>query len=337
MADRALALTSSESSNVSGQPSGGTDLLSQIRLHLSSDQPQYQRTGSDTSRTSDATPLFQNGVFNWRYGDNTMDRQMWNYNPSTISIDTPAGVTVKNWADNNGYFFWFENTANGQSTDGIKHYYPPGTHDICINGQTYDVEAQKLKVSEDMANSAAGGQYFQNLTQTFAQSPMNVVRYAAGMSQISGSVLATEESVLEKAVQNSSNPYFKIYLADVYTAQAMQPIIAEAAQGGHVDIANPETTQRINMAINLLNSVVGQSRNGLAELNQNVPGNTALPLDPYQIYMNPSYQPYYYGFWAGSYDQASYRAAALTMLQNLINTGSLASQLSQVNLLPPAQ
>ncbi|MGH9553128.1 MAG: hypothetical protein ACRD3W_27360 [Terriglobales bacterium] len=295
-----------------------------------------QPTITDTTHQTDAPAPSSNAVLQWRFGDANMDKYLWTTPYSQIRIDTPPNVQVKNWADQNGYFFWFQRTDNGAAYDGIKHYYPPSAKSICINGQYYDLEAQRLKVNENVAAAANGGQpYFANLNQNMSRNPMSVVQYAAGMSHLSGGALATMEGALEQSVKNSQNPYFKIYLSDVYVAQAMQPIMQQVLQTGHVDLANPQTLQRIDMAINLLNSAVADSRGGLARINQNVPGNVALPLDPYEIYMNNGYNSYY-GFWGGSYDQAMFRAASLTTLRNLITNGALASQLSQIDLLPPA-
>jgi hypothetical protein len=296
-------------------------------------QAQPQAQAQDRTRVGDVYPT-QNGVLHLRYGDANMDRALANPNYDKLQIETPQGVQLRNWADQNGYYFWFQNTANGQMVDGQKHYYPPFVKQLCVNGQVFDLDAQRLKCNEDMANFYSKRNYFENLNGRQVQDPNYAVAFAGRLSGLSGSVLASEEAMLQQSARNSSNPYFKIYLADVYTAQAMQPIINQFKETGHIDIANPQTKQRIQMAIDVLNAAVSDSRNGLAQMNQGVQGNVSMPLDPYEIYMNRGLSGYY-GFWGGAYDQAMYRASTLTVLQNLIQTSALPSVLARTDLLPP--
>jgi len=296
-------------------------------------QPFFPRR--DIATVTDVPPNIQNGVLTVRIGDRNIDRDLASPNYNTIKIDTPQTMSVQNWADANGYYMWFRREDNGQSVDGQKHYYPPNAKQLSVNGQTYDLEAQRLKVNEDIAAAANGGQrVFQNLDKRMTRDPLQVVQYAAGIANLGSGVLNAEESALTQSVRTSNNPYFKIYLADVYVAQAMQPIIDQVKTTGHMDVGNPETVRRLDMAINLLNQAVVDSRGGLSRINANPGGNVTMPMNPYDIYMSQGYTPYY-GFWAGSYDQASCRAATLTTLRNMITTGSVASMLRNVEVLPP--
>ena len=183
-------------------------------------------------------------VVHLHYGDANIDRTLQNPNYDTIQIETPPGIQLKNWADQNGYYFWFQNTAGGQ-WDGKKHYYPPFARQICVNGQMFDLEAQRLKCNEDMANFGSNRKYFENINQREASDPYQAVAFASRLSNLSGNILASEEANLSQAADNSSNPYFKIYLADVYTAQAMQPLVNQSRETGRIDVANPQTRQRL--------------------------------------------------------------------------------------------
>ncbi|HEY9778259.1 MAG TPA: hypothetical protein V6C81_31140 [Planktothrix sp.] len=298
-----------------------------------------QQGGADanTAQARDTRPVQQNyppadSTIHLHYGDANIDRVLETAsNYDTIQIDLPQGVQLKNWTDQNGYYFWIKN-ADG-STDGKKHYYPPFAKQICINGQLFDLEAQRLKCNEDLANWGSNRQYFESIPKHGADNPYQAAAFAARLSGIDGGILAAEEKSLSDAVQSSGNPYFKLYLADVYTAQAMQPLIAQFQETGHIKLDNPQTRQRLQMATNVLNAVVGDAKNGLQRINKNPPGNASLPLDPYEIYVDG--RNGMYGFWGGAYDQAMARAASLTALQNLIQTSALPSVLAHTDLLPP--
>jgi hypothetical protein len=289
----------------------------------------------EAAPVNDTPANIQNGVLSVRVGDRNIDRALARNDYYAIKIDPPPGASVQNWADANGYYMWFRNDANGQSLDGQKHYYPPNAKQLVVNGQPYDLEAQRLKVNEDMATAANGGRpLFQSLDRRISNNPWQVVQYATGMASLGAGVLNAEEAALTESVRSSNNPYFKIYLADVYVAQAMQPIMDQVRTTGHMDLTNPQTVGRIDAAIRLLNQASTDSRGGLSRINAEAPGNVTMPLDPYEIYMSNGYQPLY-GFWAGSRDQALCRAATLTTLRNLITSQALASVMRNIEVLPP--
>ena len=275
-------------------------------------RPEQQRPYDATVQNS-----VHNGTLELKYGDPNMDKllaQATNY--QAIHIDTPQGVQLKHWVDQNGHFFWLQNGNDGN----VKHYYPAFAKAINVNGQNFDLEAQRLKVDEAFAASQGGGQGagFQSFTGR-----TDAMTYFSRMSGLSSQALGTLENSLAKSVQTSNNPYFKIYLADVYTAEAMQPIVQQVLQNGTANLNNPDTLKKLDQAIQLLQGAQTDSRSGLSRVNMNPPGNVVMPLDPYEIYSNPNSTGYYYGFWGGSLDQARHREVGLTVLRNLISSGAL--------------
>ncbi|CAN5424771.1 hypothetical protein BH10CYA1_BH10CYA1_03010 [soil metagenome] len=284
---------------------------------LDQQQPIYRPTEQQQPYDATVQNSVRNGTLELKYGDPNMDKllsQAQNY--QTIHIDTPQGVQLKHWVDQNGHFFWFA----GGGDNSAKHYYPAFSKAMNVNGQNFDLEAQRLKVDEAFAasQSAAQGPVFQSFTGR-----TDAMTYFSRMSGLSVQALGTLEKSLANSVATSNNPYFKIYLADVYTAEAMQPIIQQVMRGGNADLNNPETLRRLDSAIQLLQSAQGDSRSGLSRVNMNPPGNVVMPLDPYGIYSNPRDTGHYYGFWGGSLDQARHREVGLTLLRNLISSGAL--------------
>ncbi|HEY9679656.1 MAG TPA: hypothetical protein V6C76_16755 [Drouetiella sp.] len=280
-------------------------------------QPTYRPTERQQPYDASVQNAVHNGVLELKYGDPNIDKylsQAKNY--QTIHIDTPQGITPKHWVDQNGHFFWFP----GGNDNNAKHYYPAFSKAFANNGAVTDLEAQRLKVDEAYASSQGGGQgpVFQSFT-----GKTDAMNYFGRMSNLSGQALSTLEKSLAHSVETSNNPYFKIYLADVYTAEAMQPIIQQVMRGGTADLNNPDTLRRLDSAIHLLQTAQSDSRSGLNRVNMNPPGNVVMPLDPYEIYNHPNNTNYYYGFWGGSLDQARHREVGLTMLRNLISSGAL--------------
>lgn len=278
-------------------------------------QESFAQTEANAMRT---------GVLTLQYGDPDMDQELAAGNYQRIVINTPAGVQLKNWEDQNGFFFWFQ----GGNDSNAKHYYPATAQEMTVNGQTYDLDSERLQVSQEYAAQASGapsGPTGFTGFQTFSNST-NAITYFERMSQLSASSLSVLQNALASSAYTSKNPYFKIYLADVYTAEAMQPIVSQVMNSGTANLDNPQTLQKIDQAIQLLQAAQQDS----GQYNQSA-GSGALPLWPYSMYTTPgNYNSY--GYYAGnSLVQSQYREAALTVLRNLITSHAL----PQIQL-PPA-
>jgi len=283
--------------------------------------PQAVDNTSHPATLTDAqlTAAVVNGKLTLKYGDPALDEYLARAKYNAIDITVPQGVQVKHWIDPTGNFFWFQ----GGNDNGAHHYYPATAKAMTVNGQSLDLDAQRLKVDDAYASTTGGFQSFTKQT--------DAPTYFARMAGLSGQALQTLENSLTNSVKNSDNPYFKIYLADVYTAEAMQPIVQQVMQGGKANPNNQQTLQKLDQAIALTQMAQVDSRTGLSRTNVNPPGNVIMPLDPYDIYSNPNNPQYYNGFWGGSYQQAQARQVALTTLRNLISSNALPTM-----QLPPA-
>lgn len=245
------------------------------------------------------------------YNDAEFDKKLWaGRNFDTIKItDMPANVTIRNWVDEKGYFFYFQNGADGSK----RHYLPANAKAIEVNNATQDLTLERMKVNDAFAKQHGG---FQSMAKGD-----NVLNYLGRMSRYGSDALAIQEKSLTESAANSTNPYFKIYLADIHVAKAMKPIIDQMMQTGSANPNNPATLAELNKAIELLQTVGRDSRTGLGKLNRNPPQNVVMPLDPYDIYRQ--HPDGYYLFWGGSRDQAWHRELQITMLRDLIRSNAL--------------
>jgi hypothetical protein len=287
-----------------------------------------------------------NGKLTLQYGEPDFDRKLEaNPNYQQLAIQgIPDGVKVKHFVDAKGYFFWLEGSGEMEQIRGgdgttsqrpRRHYYSIQAKEIQMNNETRDLEATRLKVNEALALDGGfkGFSSFKVNQQVDFQQPGNpnavggdAMNYFLRMSKTSSNILDIQAKSLEESVRTSDNPYFKIYLADVYTAQAMKPIIDQVVNGGrYIELNNPYSMKKMEDAISLLKSVDTDSRTGLQRVNRVPPANAVMPLDPYRIYndpRDPRFSEYYYGFWGGSYDQAKHREVALTFMRNLMKNNA---------------
>lgn len=98
--------------------------------------------------TTDGTDV----VLKLSYTDPKFGEKIWNtvrYNKLEIT-DFPRGASIQHWQDKNGDFFYLTDAA-GKMLDGKLHYYPGNLSKITINGNTQDVNAQRVKVREAIA------------------------------------------------------------------------------------------------------------------------------------------------------------------------------------------
>lgn len=327
----------------------GTSLGDRLRDRMAGapTQPEILQNGTRPAISDRTIPdPVVNGKLTLRYGEADFDRKLAaNPNYQQLSIQgIPEGVKVKHFVDAKGYFFWLDGSGEMEQIRGgdgtvsqrpRRHYYSIQAKEIEMNSEKRDLEATRLKVNEAMAaeNGFRGFSSFKPNQQVDFQTPGNqrvvsgdAMNYFLRMSKTSSNVLDIQAKSLEESVRTSDNPYFKIYLADVYAAQAMRPIIDQVLNGGrYIELNNPYSMKKMDDAISLLKAVDTDSRTGLQRINRVPPGNAVMPLDPYRIYgdpRDPRFPDYYYGFWGGSYDQAKHREVALTFMRNLMKNNA---------------
>ena len=240
---------------------------------------------------------------------------------STLKINNvPPGTQILHWADGSGYYFFFQ----GAGEQNIYHY-PRSLRIIDLGGQRFDLDRSRLKVNEYALAQAAGAQDLQkNPFATVSNPRVDAINYFKNMSRLSAQSLAWQEDILRKGAQDSKNPYFQIYLADVLTIEAVQPLVRGFLQQGTV---TPEQKQQIldklTEAERQLKQAAEMSYGPLYQMNRFPQGNVVMPLAPdAQFHLPPPgvyYDPYY-AYWGGAWDQAQRRATALAFVKGLIQS-----------------
>jgi hypothetical protein len=251
----------------------------------------------------------------------------------TLKItDVPTTVKVNYWQDPHGLFLWFKDGGDGNK----KHYIPENVTYLELPHEKTTTEQLRIETNENYAKHTFND--LVDFNRSFNPSydgGVSSLKYFAGMSGKGSEILDTQEKYLRDAVKDNSNPYFKIYLADVLTAKAIQPIINSALTSEAVKVDNPTTLSRVDEAISLLDAANRDSNGQLGAVGRYPQGNVYAPLMPGVPYWNSSLYPdQFYGFWAGSYDQSRMRHAALTLMRNHIVNNSF-PQLQLPPALPP--
>ncbi len=261
-------------------------------------------------------PLVRDGVLELSYRDATsgeFDRLMASArNFNTINIrDMPPGVSVAHWIDERGYFFHFLNGNDGSR----RHYYPANTRSIAVGTANQNLTQERMRVHDEFAAQHGGFRSMERGT--------NVVNYLANMSRYGQDSLDIQARALEESARSSPNPYFKIYLADIYVAQAMKPIVDQMLRTGSANPNNPATLDRLNRALEQLQAAQRDSRGQLSDprVNRFPPANAVMPMDPYSVFEHGPSR--YFDFWGGSLDQARTRETAITLLRDMIKLNAL--------------
>lgn len=224
----------------------------------------------------------------------------------------PKGATLHHWVDEKGYFFFFK--VDGKN--GQPHHYTPNLRTLEVEGQTQDVEKHKILVAESYMAKKMG--IYVGINDGFAsiEKRDDVIGYMARMSNLGLDYLNVQEKILRENANNSTNPYFRIFLADVMVAKAVQPIIKQALAGGTIRLDNPDTIKQIDEAIKELKAAQNASNKGLEPGNKWPPRNVPMPMRPFQ-YDDP------YVFFGGSLYQSQRREVALVWLKGLLQAGAL--------------
>jgi hypothetical protein len=269
------------------------------------------------------------------YGDPNFDAKLaqTNYNKVVIT-GVPKEFSPSPWVDESGkgYFFWFKNPKNPDASDRSKHYFPANLKQVEIaqyQGNSYKpvlINADEMRIAASQAfmrsQNESGYGSFKGNTDVF--------KYANELAKITTPALQYEEQLMREGAKNSpSNPYFRIYLADVLTAEAIQPVIQALASGQRAYFDNPQTQGKIDEALQQVRQA-GQITRTYGNLQG--PPRYEIPLSPFGL--NPySYNPDYY--WTGAAYQAATREVQLTALKQMVTMGNLPIELPPA--LPPRQ
>jgi len=255
--------------------------------------------------------------------------------------DMPPGVKITPWVDSKGYFFYFN---DGTAKPKEFHYFPPNLQFLTTPKDSTDLTKLRNDVmiayNKDISQTvtaetqgAGGFLDFNRQTDPNRDGAASAFQYYQRMSGLSDRSLNTLETTLREGVRTSDNPYLKIWLADVYMAQAMKGIVGQALTGQPVDLKDPVLMRKLDDAISLNRAARMSSDNTLGDNGMKRQGNGYLPMRPYDPYWDRRANGFY-GFWGGSGDQAAYREAALTTLKGLIQSNAI-PRLELPPALPP--
>ncbi len=301
--------------------------------------PQGQTRDVQNPNDRYAGSVSRDGVLKLKYGEPDFDGKLSQTNYKKLVIEgLPKDMQVSPWIDEKdgkGFLFWFKNKNDAQHpelSDRTKHFFPSNVKSIEIAQFVGNVYKPTMINADEMRIAAS---------QTFMRSQNNsgfasygnatdIYTYAANMSKIAGSTLDYQEKLLrEGAKQAPDNPYFRIYLSDVLTAEAVQPVLQDIANGKTAYFDNPYTKQKLADAATELNAAM-QITHVYGNLNK--PPSYEIPLSPFSL--NPySYNPDFY--WSGAAYQAQQRQVQLMLLQKAVVFGKLPFELPPA--LPPKQ
>ena len=286
-----------------------------------------------TDRPPERPAPVNKGVLEVTYGEAGFDAKVAQNNYTKLVIKgLPKDLQPSPWIDEEngkGFFFWLKNQKNPDGSDRNRHYFPSNLKEIEIaqyQGNIYKpvmINVDEMRIAATQAfmrkqNDQAGGfASYKNATDAYS--------YAAGMSKVAGQALDYQEKLLREGANSSpSNPYFRIYLADVLAAQAIQPVLQAITSGQTAYFDNPYTRAKIEEAIKETQNArkITQQYGDIVK-----PPSYEMPLSPFSL--NPySYNPDYY--WSGASYQAAIREVQLTLLQKAIIYGKLPIQLPPI-------
>lgn len=321
--------------------SGGSSVLRDSRLGgglILSDATRRPTVADSTARPADVparvtdAPVRKpvNGVLELEYGEAGFDKSLAQTDYHTLKIrGLPDNVQLKTWVDNKGYLFWFE---NGNDKNAC-HYFPSNLKTVQIdvwNGKQfkpYFKPADELRISAvqgvmaEQRKDQTGYSSFDNKTHPY--------RYAERMSALADAQLALQEKALREGAEASpTNPYFRIYLADILMAKALKPVLEAVKAGRDAKLDNPETISNIDQALVELGKarVIARQYGDIRVPNTyKQPPLFPFGLNPY--YRNPD------AYWSGAAYQAFQREAGLTVVRAWIKSGAIKLELPPA--LPP--
>jgi hypothetical protein len=284
----------------------------------------------------------EKGLLKLSVGDKNFDEALSWTTYKTIDLKAPPNMTLSHSVDANGYFFELRDRGTGAAVDGRRHYYPANAAGVCLNdGGITNLERQRLSSNEAAANQSIKNEialhpaqaalyppdmpYFHNIDADTAKTSMTVNQFAAQLSDVSAFALAVQEKTLrESAGAYPENPYFKLYLADAYTGEALRPITEQIRAGVPVVMDKTLTLQALDKAIDVLNTVESQSLVGATPQ-----GNVTEKLHPYEVFDHQT-EANRNLFYTGAYDQGKRRLDTLKQLEIMVRSGSLPRELAKV-------
>lgn len=263
------------------------------------------------------------GTLVLRYGDPEFDRKIG----SAGKIDTlcvhglPQGVRMRQGMDERGFYFWFE---DGFEQLG-RYFHPSGLREIKINGQSLDIDLEKLWLIDSFI--VRYNKHQASFASLNSESHIReLFSYFCRLSRMSTSKLEHLSMVLCNATDQSDNPYFRIYLADVLMASCLRTLIESRFRVRRASLDEESVTRVFESALALLLSAQTNCKEELGKLGETPDCNQIMPLAAASQRLNAS------AFWSGAYYQATRRAALLTAQAEDITGGKMLDLLTDFEM-----
>jgi len=258
-----------------------------------------------------------------RYGDPELDRKLASSGPlKSISITgLPMGIRLSQGVDKKGFYFYFDEGGH----DFKRFYHPTGLCEIKVNSNFINVDNERKWLIEAYVsryNRRLGS--FTSLNNASHLSTM--ISYFCMLSQMPEHKLNFLLQVLNRAVNESSDPYLRLYLFDVVMARVLKLLVVRKFKARLMTIDQEETLAVVDTAIELLNTIKEDSSQALAALNCEADPQQFMPLSGSSLRSNPK------SFWAGAFYQAQKRHELLTECQLSLRADTVLELVSETEI-----
>lgn len=247
-------------------------------------------------------PKVINDCLTVRYGDQELERRLFTAGKlKTLTINgIPVGVRLTQGVDQKGFYFYFDDG----SPDFRRYYHPAGLKEIRVNSQFINIDIERKWLIE-----AYVARYNRRLgsfmSVNHASNSGALLSYFCTLSQMPEAKLDFLLLVLNRAVKESNDPYFRLYLFDIVMSRVMRSLIVRRFKARLVTIDQSETISVVEAAADLLNTIVADCKDYLRSLTQTFDPDQFMPISSATIRSNPN------AFWSGAYYQAERRRQLL--------------------------
>jgi len=241
----------------------------------------------------------------------------------TLAIDgLPHGVRLRHAVGETGFYFWFDDGSQNIK----RYYYPKGLREIRVNSQYINVDLERKWLIESYlakyCPNSGGFFSINNVTDLRAY-----ISYISRLSHIAEDKLDFLFKSLCLAVEESSSPYFRIYVADIVLARILKCIMLHKLKQRLASLDDAEIISMTRAIVSLLDSAQAEAQRALSEINCPAQTEQFMPLSGDTLKTNPR------AFWLGSLYQAQRRSAFLKEVVPAIEGGTLLDLLSDSDVL----
>jgi hypothetical protein len=258
------------------------------------------------------------------YSDTTFDAKLAMNKERILRLNgVPNGVVVKYWADDTGFFMYFQNGTDAEAP----HYISGAARLLSINGgPLINLDDKRVRVSNmTILQDLKQTQHLPENMTAFGYGSVSkdgpgsdVKAYFIRLSRLSWNSLDFQEKLLGSAAADSSNPYIRMSLADILAAKALKSAVDALIVHNSSNFDDPLVLANLQKAYELNESTKSLVLSPLKDLGFMPQMNTVLPWAPFDVDPRGRYGN---GFFLGAYDQAFARNSAIKALINKIRLG----------------